>query len=62
MSDLRIQPAAREPYEAPTIEDVPVRAEEQLLRGCKQPQGSGVGQPSPTGCQRSAQCITPPGS
>jgi hypothetical protein len=25
----------REPYEPPTVEDVPVRAEEQLLAGCK---------------------------
>lgn len=28
---------AREPYEAPVIEDIPLRAEEQLLAGCKQP-------------------------
>jgi hypothetical protein len=28
--------SARETYEAPTIEDMPVRAEEQLLAGCKQ--------------------------
>jgi hypothetical protein len=28
---------AREPYEAPTIEDIPLRAEEQLLAGCKTP-------------------------
>jgi hypothetical protein len=27
---------AREPYEAPVIEDIPLRAEEQLLAGCKQ--------------------------
>jgi hypothetical protein len=25
----------REPYEAPVIEDVPIRAAEQLLAGCK---------------------------
>lgn len=25
----------REPYEAPTIEDMPVRPEEQLLAACK---------------------------
>jgi hypothetical protein len=25
----------REPYEAPTIEDVPVRADEQILIACK---------------------------
>jgi len=30
----------REPYEPPTVEDVPIRAEEQLLAGCKPP---GVG-------------------
>jgi len=32
---------AREPYEAPTIEDVPLRAEEQLLGGCKIPPQGG---------------------
>ncbi len=26
---------ARQPYEAPTIEDVPLRPEEQILAGCK---------------------------
>jgi hypothetical protein len=32
---------AREPYEAPVIEDIPLRAEEQVLAGCKQPGGVG---------------------
>lgn len=34
---------AREPYEAPTIEDVPLRAEEQVLAGCKVSGQSGPG-------------------
>lgn len=59
MADLKIEPAAREPYDPPTIEDVPLRAEEQILRGCKQPGGAGVGIPRPTGCSASANCVTP---
>lgn len=38
---------AREAYEAPTIEDMPLRPEEQLLAGCKQANF----QPSPTSGQ-----------
>lgn len=34
----------REPYEAPMIEDVPVRAEERLLTGCKITTTAGPGQ------------------
>lgn len=32
---------AREPYEPPVVEDVPLRAEEQVLSGCKQPGAPG---------------------
>jgi hypothetical protein len=28
---------APEPYEPPTVEDIPLRSEEQLLAGCKGP-------------------------
>lgn len=42
--------AAREPYEAPVIEDLPLRSDEQLLAGCKLPAGGGPGQMPPTGC------------
>ena len=33
--------AAPEPYEPPTVADVPLRAEEQLLAGCKNPTTGG---------------------
>lgn len=33
----------REPYEPPVIEDVPLRADEQLLAGCKQARTAGPG-------------------
>jgi len=45
--------SGREPYEAPTIEDVPVRAEEQLLAGCKTFQTAGPGQFS---CELPSPC------
>jgi hypothetical protein len=34
MNDIK-DATIREPYEPPTLEDVPVRAEERLLAGCK---------------------------
>jgi hypothetical protein len=34
MADVKNE-TIREAYEAPTIEDVPLRAEEQILRNCK---------------------------
>ncbi len=37
----------REPYEAPVVEDVPLRADEQVLAGCKTAAHSG---PSGTFC------------
>lgn len=49
----------REPYEAPAIEDIPLRAEEQAIRGCKQGGGAGVGVGRPTGCTILANCTTP---
>ena len=58
MADLKNEPT-REPYDAPTIEDVPLRAEEQLLRGCKQPGGAGVGQGPPFGCAQAGNCVSP---
>jgi hypothetical protein len=33
MDDVKVE--AREPYEQPTVEDVPLRAEEQVLQNCK---------------------------
>ncbi len=42
MDDVK-DAGGREPYEAPTVEDVPVRAEEQMLAGCKTPTGGGPG-------------------
>ncbi|HEX9104192.1 MAG TPA: hypothetical protein VF997_18395 [Polyangia bacterium] len=33
----------REPYEPPIVEDVPLRAEEQVLAGCKGPRHNGPG-------------------
>jgi hypothetical protein len=33
----------REPYEAPVVEDVPLRSDEQVLAGCKTPGSSGPG-------------------
>ncbi len=47
-----------EPYEAPTIEDMPVRAEEQLLAGCKQP----FQQPTGRGGTTCQMCMTLAGS
>ena len=32
----------KEPYEPPMVEDVPIRAEEQLLANCKTPAGGGA--------------------
>jgi len=51
----------REPYEAPIIEDIPIRSDEQLLAGCKLPShaGPGVSGPPP-GCN--TRCTTPIGS
>ena len=49
---------AREPYEAPAIEDIPLRPDEQVLKGCKQPSGSGQGVGRPTGCTVAAGCVT----
>ena len=47
---------ALEPYEPPIIEDVPIRAEEQLLAGCKQANF----QPSPiSGGAPCFLCMTP---
>jgi hypothetical protein len=47
---------ALEPYEAPTIEDIPLHAEEQLLAGCKIPPlggpGTGICGQGPQACQR----------
>lgn len=48
--DSANQQPVREPYEAPMIEDVPVRSDEQLLAGCKVPAGGGPGQQPPDGC------------
>ncbi len=36
----------REPYEPPTVEDVPFRLDEQVLAGCKGPKHSGATQPN----------------
>ncbi|MCU1277535.1 MAG: hypothetical protein JWM53_1081 [bacterium] len=51
----------REPYEPPTVEDVPVRAEEQVLAGCKV---AGQGGPNtfPGTCVIPGACMTPIGS
>jgi hypothetical protein len=48
-----------EPYEPPTIEDIPVRAEEQLLANCKTPTHGGPQQPSFPNC---GPCQGPLGS
>jgi hypothetical protein len=58
MDDLN-QTKAREPYEPPMIEDVPVRAEEQILAGCKQLGGNGLG--AFFGCNL-VSCSTPSAS
>jgi len=47
MDEIKAEGAAREPYEAPVIEDVPLRADEQLLTGCKS---------APTAAGRTGQC------
>lgn len=41
---------AREPYEPPVVEDIPLKSDEQVLAGCKGPGHNGPG-PS------SFQCI-----
>ena len=41
--DSLITDAAHEPYEPPTIEDVPLRADEQVLGGCKTTSGPSPG-------------------
>lgn len=41
--DNRIADDTREPYEPPTVEDVPLRAGEQVLGGCKHPTGPSPG-------------------
>jgi hypothetical protein len=53
---------AREPYEPPMVEDIPLRAEEQVLAACKQP-----GQPGPQsgggpGSCNNISCSTPSAS
>jgi hypothetical protein len=50
---------SREPYEPPVIEDVPVRAEEQLLAGCKQITTAG---PAAFFCGAPTPCSTPSAS
>jgi hypothetical protein len=49
--------SAREPYEPPMIEDVPIRSDEQLLAGCKLPRAGGPGHGPPAGC--GLQCRLP---
>ncbi|MDB4971516.1 MAG: hypothetical protein JWN44_7205 [Myxococcales bacterium] len=49
--------SAREPYEAPAIEDIPLRGEEQLLAGCKQP-----GQNSPSSAGNFCNVCMVPGA
>lgn len=38
-----IKDTNREPYEPPTVEDVPLFSEEQVLAGCKTPSGPNPG-------------------
>jgi hypothetical protein len=42
MSDVKIG-TAREPYEPPVVEDIPLHAEEQVLHTCKVAGSSGPG-------------------
>lgn len=57
--DNRVTNATREPYEPPTIEDVPLRADEQVLQGCKKAQtpsggvNTGFSDCISAGCQNS---------
>ncbi|MCU1384206.1 MAG: hypothetical protein JWL71_2903 [Acidobacteria bacterium] len=46
--------SAREPYEPPAIEDIPLRPEEQLLAGCKTPTGGS----QVSGGNPCVQCMT----
>ena len=48
MDDMRNE-SQREAYEAPTVEDIPLRPDEQLLAGCKSsanPRGSSASGPT----------------
>ncbi|HZS41917.1 MAG TPA: hypothetical protein VFF06_34040 [Polyangia bacterium] len=53
---METQNPQREPYEAPTIEDVPLHPEETVLAGCK----TGTNSPgnSVTGFNICALCVT----
>ena len=48
-----------EPYETPTIEDIPLRAEEQILAGCKTVSGPS---PGPAGQDCFVTCVSPSAS
>jgi hypothetical protein len=54
------RPKAREPYQPPMIEDVPLRTDEQVLAGCKGPGLPGAGHSVPAfACQdpRNGACV-----
>lgn len=45
-----IEDTTREPYEPPTVEDVPLFSEEQVLAGCKTTRGPNPGRRGGRGC------------
>jgi len=47
----------REDYEAPTIEDVPVRSEERLLQNCKNTTPGSGPNAFPGTCRLFPQCV-----
>ncbi len=51
----------REDYEPPAVEDIPLRANENLLAGCKTAGGAGTGRGG-TGFHLCAACVTPSAS
>jgi hypothetical protein len=41
-----------EPYEEPSVEDVPLKPEETMLLGCKTPHSNVAGPNAPHGCHQ----------
>ena len=51
----------REDYEPPAVEDIPLRASENLLAGCKTTSGAGTGRAG-SGFHLCGACVTPSAS
>jgi hypothetical protein len=57
MANVNVTAGELLPYEPPTIEDVPIRPDEQVLAGCKTSTSQSPG-PTPSNCTFTS-CVTP---